>query len=102
MIEFNHFAELAEALLPAVQTAVQDTATDVQAHVRSQIASNGQVDTGHMLNSVYVSGPKGSTYAGGGADLPEEKPEDDTSAVVGVAAYYGVYQELGTRFMPPR
>lgn len=102
VVGFNNFAELAAALLPALQVAVQDTATDVASHIQETITANGQVQTGHMLDSVYVNGPLGSTYSGGGKDTAEESYSGSgVGAVVGVSAFYSIFQELGTRFMPP-
>jgi HK97 gp10 family phage protein len=63
-------------------------------------------DTGFMADSIYISTADESTYGSSGSPpegaeiLPEEKPDDDLTAIVGVAASYGAYVELGTRFAP--
>jgi len=60
-----------------------------------------------MQENIYVSDMEGSDYGTGSIAppgdsylLPEEKPPDDTSAIVGCAANYSIYLEMGTRFMP--
>jgi len=54
-----------------------------------------------------VSGPLSSTYGVGSIQppgdsylLPEVKPGDDMTAVVGAAADYSVFINYGTRYMP--
>lgn len=101
--DFNHFEQLAEAFERATSQVVRKTAFDIQANIQAQIQANGQVDTGFMLNSVYVVTSKESTYKGGEKALPEvESPGDDATAYIAVAANYGVYQNYGTRYQPPR
>src|SRR5438132_1206550 len=100
---FNHFDELADKIKPALQQGIQKTAKQVQENA----AGNAPVDTGFLKSSIYVAGPLGSTYGGFGTPpgdaeaLPEEKSGDDLTAIIGVAASYAVYQEMGTRFHPP-
>jgi HK97 gp10 family phage protein len=96
---FNNWAALANALEPACEEAVTTTAKAGKGHVEEHIKANGQVRTGRMLGSVYASTPQGSDYHGGEQMLPEEKPTSKTEAVIGVAAEYGVYNELGTVHM---
>lgn len=103
MEEFNHFPSLAEALPGVLSQVVRKTAFDGQANIQAQIRSNNQIDTGFMLNSVYVKTGQESTYTGGEHALPEvEAPPDEQTAYIGVAAYYGMYQNYGTRFQPAR
>jgi len=59
-----------------------------------------------MADNVYVSGPLSSTYGAGPAPptddvylLPEVKPTDDMTAVVGAAANYSEWVNGGTRYM---
>jgi HK97 gp10 family phage protein len=96
---FNNWEALANALEPACTEAVSDTARKGKEHFRSQIQSNGQVRTGTMLNSVYASTPEGSDYHGGEKMLPEEKPSSKTEAVIGVAAEYAIFNDMGTVHM---
>lgn len=99
---WNNWQAIADALLPACTEAVTTTAQAGKAHVQEHITANNQIITGFMLGSVYASTPLGSDYTGGDKALPEEKPSSNTEAVVGVAASYAVFNELGTVHMPPK
>lgn len=100
---FNHFPQIAEAFKPAIQQVVKKAAFDVQAAAQS----NAPVDTGFLRNSIYVKTSDSSTYGQGAGSppkdsylLPEGEVPDDTTAYIAVGANYGIYPELGTRFMP--
>ena len=102
---FNYWERLALALKPTTQTVIHNTAKAWQKAARAY----APVDTGFMQENIYVSDMQGSDYDTGTIEppgdsylLPEEKPPDDMSAVVGCAANYSIYQEMGTRFMPPQ
>lgn len=99
----NKFGQIAANIKPACQKIVTNTTTQI----RDIAASNAPVDTGFLQSSVYSVTPDGqSTYGQAGSPpgdsylLPEEKPDNDTTGIVGVGANYGIYQEMGTRFMP--
>lgn len=96
---FNNWGKKADALISACSEAVDSVAKAGKAHVQEHIQANGQIRTGFMLSSVYASTPLGSDYSGGDKALPEEKPSSETEAIVGVAANYGVFNELGTVHM---
>lgn len=103
MAGFDHFPQISDALHTALSQVIRKTAFDGQANIQRVIQANGQIDTGFMLNSVYVVTSDSSTYAGGDKALPEvESPPDDLTAYIAVAANYGVYQNYGTRFQPAR
>jgi HK97 gp10 family phage protein len=98
----NRFPELAAALKPALQKGVQATGEQMV----SNIEGLAPRQTGFMAENVYVSGPLSSTYGSGSIEppddsyqLPEVKPGDDMTAIVGAAANYSVYVNYGTRFM---
>ncbi len=65
-------------------------------------------DTGFLASSIYTVTSEGSTYgqtngpAPGDSYLLPEGPEvsDPFTGYVGVAASYGIFVEMGTRFMP--
>lgn len=101
MAGFNHFPELADALGEVLSQVVRKTAFDMASH-----ASNAApVDTGFLANSIYVATWDTSTYAdktGISLDLLPEVaiPADEYTAFVAVGANYGIYVEMGTRFMP--
>ncbi len=103
MSDFNRWAELAGKLKPAVQKGVKEAAYAMQ----SNIQSGAPVQTGFMRDNVYVSAPGESTYGQGMGPptddvylLPEIKPEDDMTAIVGAAAEYSAFVNYGTRHMP--
>jgi hypothetical protein len=101
--EFNHWGNIADAYPAACAAVVKKTAADGQANVQAKIRSNGQIDTGFMLNSVYHVTADGSTYQGGANALPEvARPSSPTEAYVAVAAKYGIHQNYGTRYQPGR
>jgi HK97 gp10 family phage protein len=101
--EFNHWQQIADAVPKACAAAVKKTAVDGQANVQAKIRSNGQIDTGFLVNSVYFVTSDQSTYQGGADALPEiSRPSSPTEAYVAVAARYGIYQNNGTRYQPAR
>jgi HK97 gp10 family phage protein len=76
-------------------------------HIQYSAQAGAAVDTGFMQENVYVSTWDSSDYGSGGKSppgdsyrLPEVKPDNDTTAMVGAAANYSIYLEMGTRFMP--
>lgn len=95
---FNNWGKLAAGLKPACQEIIKQVAFEIATDARGL----APVDTGFMSNSIYVSTVDDSTYDAGNISppgdsylLPEEFPPDDMSAVVGVAANYGIYVEMG-------
>jgi HK97 gp10 family phage protein len=101
--EFNNWSKVADALPKATKEAVKKTSSDAKANIQANIRSNGQVDTGFMVGSVYTVTSDGSDYQGGADALPPVATStSDNEAYVAVAANYGVYQELGTVHMPGR
>ena len=103
LVYVNRFPELAAALKPALQKGVQATGEQMV----SNIADPAPRESGFMAENVYVSGPLSSTYGSGSIQppgdsylLPEVKPGDDMTAVVGAAADYSVFVNYGTRYMP--
>lgn len=95
---YNHWAQLAKGLKPAVQKAVTETAIGLQEDAKG----NAPVDTGFLASSIYSVTPGyGSTYdeaqmpPGDSYQLPEVTPDNDTSAIVGVSANYGIYVNYG-------
>lgn len=104
-VRSNHFAAIANALPDVVGKVVRKTAFDLQAHMQTQIRANGQIDTGFLVNSVYVVTSEENTYNAGGhaeAFASVDAPREPTTAYVAVAANYGAYQNYGTRFQPAR
>lgn len=106
---FNNWGKVAAALKPACAEVVKETAFDCQDAIAAQISANGQIDTGFMYSSVYNRTVDSSTY--GNALTPPgdsylmdevEAPASDQEAYFAVGANYGLYQNYGTRYLPPR
>jgi HK97 gp10 family phage protein len=116
-IRSNRIDELTRLLVPRTHTAVLETAGDIQ----DRASFMAPRDTGALSESIYVASADGSDYSqrAGSAGArnpdaviaPEVNPEFVISfssssptfrAVVGSAVNYGIFQELGTRFMPPQ
>ncbi len=102
---YNHFPQAAQAFHEAISQVIRKTAFDIQ----GQANSTAPIDTGFLRNSIYVVTHDESTYGGATPSKPDayllpeiEKAEDDTTAYIAVGANYGIYLELGTRFMPPK
>ena len=106
MSEFNHFAEVADALPDILSKVVRKTALDIQSDAQSLAPR----DTGFLANSIYVKTSKDSTYSQ--VEQPTEKdasllqevesPPDGQTAYVAVGANYGLYIELGTIHQAPQ
>jgi hypothetical protein len=82
---FNHFAQIANALPGVLATIVDETADECVSNIKGFIVSNGQVDTGNMLNGITKE------------DGPDEQTKDIMSAM-----YYWIFQNYGTRYLPAR
>lgn len=114
----NWFAE--DAILSfgeASQDFVEDIAFRVEEHTKIRIERNKQVDTGFMLNSVYVILPKSDTYnktkpTGSyksrktgrmvkQARAPKVGVKPKRGALVVVGANYAVFNELRKPFLFP-
>lgn len=85
MADFNKFPEIANKVPGVFAQIVSKGALDCQANIQGFIRSNGQIDTGFMLNSVHV-----------------EPGASELEKFVVVGAFYGVYQNYGTRYLPAR
>lgn len=96
---FNHWGQIAAHVKPACQKAIDKTALAINADA----AGAAPVRTGFMAESVYsvltdgssnygVSGtaPPGDSYL-----LPEVRPDNDMEAIVGAAANYSIFVEMG-------
>lgn len=60
---FNDFPKVVAAMEKAQAQVIKKTAFDLQAAMQAKIRANGQIDTGFMVNSVYVRTYSSSTYA---------------------------------------
>jgi hypothetical protein len=82
---FNKFSEIADALPIVLGEIVSETADECRDNIKGFIQSNGQVDTGNMLNGIAKE------------DGPDELTKYITSAM-----YYWLFQNYGTRYLPAR
>ena len=98
-----------DQVLAQVQVAGQkmadEAALQIEAQTKVEIVSNGQVDTGFMLNSTYSVTSGGSSYAPGSHPTRSDQraaaaqPAPENGSVVGVAAEYALWQELENSFL---
>lgn len=103
VVVYDLLPEIAAQIDEAASKVVKKTAFDLQA----QAQARAPVDTGFLKNSIYVEMQETSTYGqvqdpeGDQTLLPEvERPHERTTAIVAVAANYGVYVEYGTSHAP--
>lgn len=113
-VVFNDFPEISNRLYTALKRVVKKTAFEIQ----KDAMVLAPVDTGFLRASIYTVTSESSSYGQGKygtggkrgkfnaykilrqESLPEvEPPSDDFTAYVAVAASYGIYIEMGTRFM---
>ena len=99
---FNHFPQIAARIKPACKEIVTNTTL----YTRDAVQGGAAVRTGFMKGAVYAVTPDGASTYGqvaptkkGSYLLPEVRPPDDMSGIVGAAANYSVYVNYGTRFM---
>lgn len=115
MAKINWFASKVKvALKEPERKLLLAYAFQVEAQAKVNITDNEQVDTGFMLNSVYISGGGESSYGRtdpGGTYTsqktgdtvkreiaPEERPSGDSIYVV-VGAEYAIFQEARRSFL---
>ncbi len=83
--EFNHFPQIAAALPLILADIVSEVADEGRQNIQGFIVSNGQVRTGYMHDSTHV-----------------EPGSDAQSKWIICGAFYGIFQNYGTRYMPGR
>ena len=95
----------------ATQKGINAVAADVEGQTKINIQSNGQIDTGFMLNSTYMHTPNASTYAQAKAAAENANPDAQMHAqvplpqnaapvaAVAVAAEYAIFQETTNSFL---
>ncbi|MBX3016004.1 MAG: hypothetical protein KF832_31070, partial [Caldilineaceae bacterium] len=99
----------------ATQEALLALAFQIEGEAKVNIVSNGQVDTGFMLNSSYIVGGDTNSFRPRAEVLTSPKtgqrgmhdtvasppPVADEEVVVGFAADYAIYQESERPFLYP-
>lgn len=81
----NNFPTVKGSLRRNAEAFVSKAAQDLAGHAKVNIHAHGLIDTGNLLNSIIV--------------------EDGAHALqkfVVVGAHYGIYHEMGTRYMVAR
>lgn len=107
-IESNLFAELSKRFAKEVQDAIVAFVLHLEGLIKRNIVEIDAIQTGFMLNSVYISSGGKSTYpaaeaaankAGVGRDqvLPETKPGENET-IIGMAAEYAAIIEFGAQY----
>jgi HK97 gp10 family phage protein len=76
--------EFTDAMRQVADRNVAKAALDIEARAKGSIQSQGLIDTGNLLNSVQARRLGSMRW------------------LVEVGAHYGIYLEMGTRFMPAR
>jgi len=102
-VVYNHFPQIAARLKPACQRIVTNTTL----YTRDAVQSGATVRTGFMKGAVYAVTPDGTSTYGQGPPpptddvylLPEVRPANDTTGIVGCAANYSPFVNYGTRYM---
>lgn len=107
-IVFDKLPELRGELRQQASVAIRKVASNVKARATPAVP----IDTGFLVNSIYVSTHTESEYqeAKGEAEsaeptrtmLPEVERPGELQAVVAVGAEYGAYVEYGTHKMAAR
>lgn len=119
-IKFDKFAQVEIKTLAGADKAVRAAAIAILEEAQANVRSVGAIDTGAMLNSIYVETSKtaGSeraqavakaVSAGGKPGIKSKKPAKPSMAIptpipakpgqakVAVAVEYGVYIEMGVK-----
>ena len=92
----------------ATDECLHQIALQVEGTAKRNITVNDQVDTGFMLNSLYVESRKGSTFGSTWENRPDRKkaprlrlPSAYSIAAVVIGAVYAIYQEVLNPFLRP-
>lgn len=80
--------------------SLDQIAAEGAGRTKQNIVSNGQVDTGFMLNSVYSAGPGGSNFSGGTKSSPAQSAGSG-EALFGASAEYALINETRKPFVYP-
>lgn len=110
MESFNHFPDLIAKQEKLLSKAVTKTCLDLEAAIKMRIRANGQIDTGFMVNSVYSRTYDSSTYSNVGQPTRKgaqafdevERPPNNKTGYVAIAASYAQWQNYGTHLLPAR
>lgn len=76
-------------------------ALQVVAEAQANIANNGQIDTGAMINSGYAVGPNIDTYVVIGDKPTPPRSAGESEAIAGFAVEYALAQEVRLPYLYP-
>lgn len=76
--------EIVKRIRKNAAAIVAKTALDIEAAAKKNVAAHGLIDTGNLVNSIKA------------------REVGEMLWRVSVGADYGIYHEMGTRFLPPR
>lgn len=101
--------EVVVRIAEATTAGLVALAHQIEGQAKATIVANDQVDTGFMLNSVFVVTHEASGYGAASAAAAARNPDaamavepslpEDAAALVAVGAEYAVYQELANSFL---
>ena len=106
---FNHWPQIAAGYKRELKKTVREVAVSI----KDDASAAAPELTGFLAGSIYVKTATSSTYGTGHVSMtpyqalhhelfPEVETPDEYEAMIAVAATYGIYLEMGTRFMPPQ
>ncbi len=86
----------------AGKQSLEAIAHQIEGQAKANVVANDQVDTGFMLNAIYVTSGPGTDYSqakgGSGRMAPEVDAGEDKVAVV-AGAEYSIFQEARNSFL---
>jgi hypothetical protein len=100
----NNMPQIEKALHQAMADVLVQVGLLVVSAAKQNIVQWDLIDTGNLLNSIYLQTftdpgvPAGIQFLG----MPGTPPQNDTEINVNVGAYYGVYHEYGTAHLPAK
>jgi hypothetical protein len=108
--QVNWYAEdVILRIAEAMTAGLAALAHQIEGQAKANIVANDQVDTGFMLNSVFVTTHEESGYGAARAAAEAQNPDaamnpepslpEDAAALVAVGAEYAVYQEMRNSFL---
>lgn len=93
---FKKFGDPLKGADDGLNKSINETIAEITREAK-QLAP---VDTSQLRNSIMYDGPKGSGGHEGGPVINDKG--GDKVGYVGTSVPHGVYQEFGTRYMPPQ
>lgn len=86
-----------DRLLAEIRNATPDALFAAAEELQNAAKAKAPRRSGDLINSGYVSSQKRSTYKNAKIHRKEQKPRNPEDVVIGFAAFYARYYELGTK-----